>query len=249
MEVSPKVPYVTVVIPCFNEEQYISDCVSSVKKQQVQFPFEVIVVDNASTDKTSEVAKKEGAEVIFEEKKGLAFARQAGLDHARGDVLVYLDADTRIVEGWLEKVVSFLDSHTDVVALSCNSYLYDGKWGDTIGNQIFQSIIVPISIFFLRIFGKPDFLLGFAMVMRTDALRNSGGTNKKFIFYGEDVMLAKQLSTQGKVRFLPNVFVRTSARRYQKQGLFNTLFLYWTTDILIMANLDGIAAKFSKRFS
>src|SRR5437867_4093008 len=103
METHQNIPKVSVVIPAYNEEHYIADCIRSVQKQQVSFPYEIIVVNNASVDKTEEVTQDLGAIVVNESKKGLAYARAAGLEVAKGEILVYLDADVRLTEDWLLK--------------------------------------------------------------------------------------------------------------------------------------------------
>lgn len=241
-------PKVSIVIPAYNEEKYIEDCVRSIQKQEVKFLYEIIVVDNASVDNTGAIAKELGARVVKEEQRGLAYARQAGLDAAKGELLVYLDADTRLTSGWLKRMVEYMDSHHNVVALSCKSHLYDGQLLDTIGNELFYAILMPMALFVLRILGKPDILIGFAMVIRTKVLRTVG-IDKNFVFYGEDSMIAHRLSSQGKIKFLLNVHVNSSARRYKKQGSFSTIFLYWKTFLLIQLGRIKEAEKFSQKHS
>jgi len=75
---------VSVVIPARNEEAYLPSALEAVLAQTLP-PFEVIVVDNASTDRTREVAEAFGARVVFCGRKGVAYARQAGLLAARGE--------------------------------------------------------------------------------------------------------------------------------------------------------------------
>lgn len=239
-------PYISVVIPAFNEERYIADCISSVKAQVVDKQFEIIVVDNASEDRTSEIAKAEGVKVIFEKNKGLSYARQAGLDLAKGLILVYFDADTRIPQGWLQTIIDYLEAHTNVVGVCGNFRYYDGRWIDNLSLFLFQKIIVPIVIMILRVFGKPDIFFGPNMVLRTDALRMAGGVNRDFKFYGEDAGIAQRLGTQGKVRLLQNKFVTTSARRLQKKNAIKTQLFYFISFLLIQFGKYKKVASFSQ---
>ncbi len=80
---------VSVVIPCFNEE----DGIRSVIESMPPYVDEVVVVDNNSTDRTGEIARALGAVVVFQARKGYGAAYQAGLPAATGDVIATLDGD------------------------------------------------------------------------------------------------------------------------------------------------------------
>ena len=80
---------ISVVIPCHNEEEGIR----SVLEQMPALVDEVVVVDNASTDRTAEVARAGGARVVYEERKGYGRAYKTGFAHARGDIIVTMDGD------------------------------------------------------------------------------------------------------------------------------------------------------------
>jgi dolichol-phosphate hexosyltransferase len=80
---------VTVIIPCLNEEQGIEQ----VLRRMPDFVDQVIVVDNASTDRTAEVAASYGAEVICESVRGYGRSYKRGFRHATGDVIITLDGD------------------------------------------------------------------------------------------------------------------------------------------------------------
>jgi glycosyltransferase involved in cell wall biosynthesis len=105
---------VTVVIPCLNEEQGISH----VLQRMPEFVDQVIVVDNASTDRTSEVAKSLGAEVIHEGVRGYGRSYRRGFSMAKGDLIVTLDGDhsypvdaiSYLLEAFLHLDVDFLNA-------------------------------------------------------------------------------------------------------------------------------------------
>jgi glycosyltransferase involved in cell wall biosynthesis len=84
----------SIVIPAFNEEKYIGDCLKSCLKFAPANLREIIVVDNASTDRTAEVARGYGplVRVVSQPKKGLTHARQAGFEAAQGDIMMSIDA-------------------------------------------------------------------------------------------------------------------------------------------------------------
>jgi len=80
---------ITVIIPCLNEEQGVEQ----VLRRMPDFVDEVIVVDNGSTDRTSEVAKSFGAMVIREDVRGYGRSYKTGFSRARGDIMITLDGD------------------------------------------------------------------------------------------------------------------------------------------------------------
>lgn len=94
---------VSVVIPAYNEEDYIGPCLESLKRQTVK-PHEVIVVDNNSTDRTAEIARSLGAVVIHESRPGTIHARDTGFDAATGDIIARTDADTQCDPTWIESI-------------------------------------------------------------------------------------------------------------------------------------------------
>ena len=96
---------ISIVIPAYNEEAYIEKCLQSIACQTVA-PYEVLVVDNNSTDKTVELAKKfPFVTLIYEKRQGLFFSRNTGMRRARGDVLCRIDADTILYPKWTENVL------------------------------------------------------------------------------------------------------------------------------------------------
>ena len=93
---------VTVVIAAYNEEKDLPKCLTAITTQN--FPkddYEIIVVDNNSTDKTAEIAKSFGVKVITETKQGNTFAVKKGMDGAMGEIIANTDADTVVFSDWL----------------------------------------------------------------------------------------------------------------------------------------------------
>src|ERR1700756_5594970 len=105
---------ITVIIPCLNEEQGIEQ----VLRRMPEFVDEIIVVDNGSTDRTSEVARSLGAEVIREDVRGYGRSYKAGFSQATGDIIVTLDGDqsyppdaiSYLLEAFLHLDVDFLNA-------------------------------------------------------------------------------------------------------------------------------------------
>lgn len=93
----------SVVVPCLNDAALLGPTLDSLARQGVPAD-EIIVVDNASTDNSAEVARSRGAYVVDERRRGVTRASATGFDAARGDVIVRLDADVVAPEDFLERV-------------------------------------------------------------------------------------------------------------------------------------------------
>ena len=117
-------PLVSVVIPACNEEHFITKCLESLKAQTYKGPVEIIVVDNNSTDKTSELARAAGATVLFERTPGVCPARDTGTQAAKGDIVVSTDADTTFPSDWLERIVTAFEQNPKAVGVA-GSFIFD----------------------------------------------------------------------------------------------------------------------------
>jgi len=104
----------SVIVCAFNEELLLPGCLHSILQQSFP-PHEIIVINNASTDRTAAAASIPGIRVVDEPRKGLVVARETGRRVSTGDVLVYVDADCRAPRDWLERVArEFAGPHPPV---------------------------------------------------------------------------------------------------------------------------------------
>lgn len=110
---------VSVVIPAFNEAEFLDACLNSLTKQ-TEPPDEIIVVNNNSTDNTVKIAKKYDVRIVNEKKQGMISARNSGFNKAKFDIIARTDADTILPPSWIKKIKNgFKDK--DLVALSGRS--------------------------------------------------------------------------------------------------------------------------------
>lgn len=119
----------SIVIPAYNEEKNIDECLECVQKEiHGSTDIEVIVVNNASTDSTRErVLAHPGVILVDEPQKGIVHARAAGYAKSTGALIANIDADSRMPEGWIQYVRhAFWD--TDLMALSGPYIYYDAPF-------------------------------------------------------------------------------------------------------------------------
>jgi glycosyltransferase involved in cell wall biosynthesis len=108
----------SLIIPVYNEERHIDACLNAVAKQTVK-PFEVLVVDNNCSDKTLEIAEKyKFVTILHEQKQGLIHARNCGFNHAKGDILGRIDADSVLNPDWIENVLKTFDANADLSGIT-----------------------------------------------------------------------------------------------------------------------------------
>jgi GT2 family glycosyltransferase len=116
---------IAAVVCAYNEDRYLPACLFSLKTQ-TRPPDDIIVVNNASTDRTAiEAHGVPGVRVIDEPQKGLVIAREAARRFARADVLAFLDADCRAPIWWLERIEQRLARSRDMVAATGPYRFYD----------------------------------------------------------------------------------------------------------------------------
>ncbi|MCX6795184.1 MAG: glycosyltransferase [Candidatus Falkowbacteria bacterium] len=219
-------PFISIVIPAYNEEKNIEACLKSLKAQDYQGMREVIVTNNNSSDLTAEVAAREGATVVFESQAGVIFAREAGTKVAKGEIIIQTDADTVYPAGWLNKIVETFSKHPEAVAVIGSFKFFDGPWW----GKAFSGLLFGITNIIYKITGRLVYIPG----------ANTAFKKKHFHGYdltldqgGDEVALLKALKKEGKIVFLRNNAVLTSARRLKKGLLYNIfviLIFYYIFD-------------------
>ncbi len=114
----------TLVIPVYNEQNHLEACLASVAKQTF-VPYEVIVVDNNSTDSSIQMARNfPFVSLVTEKKQGVLYARTRGFDKARGDIIARIDADTMLPPRWCEKLTAVFEE-SKISAVTGPVYYYD----------------------------------------------------------------------------------------------------------------------------
>lgn len=156
---------VSIVIPVYNEADSLEGCLQAIARQTVQ-PFEVIVVDNNSTDTTAQIAGQFWfVRLLREPRQGVLHARTTGFDAARGDIIGRLDADTRVPVNWVKQVQQFF-THNSYAAVSGSPDYYDFGL-----SKLANRIDWPLRAWLARRLGRYNYLWGANMAVRRSAWR------------------------------------------------------------------------------
>ena len=239
------------VVPAYNEEAYLGACLESILDQTrgLEHLTEIIVVNNASTDRTREIAlgyrSKYGPSVrlVDEARKGLPYARQAGFLASTGSLIANVDADSRLTPGWVEMVLTTFRDHEarnsenggrPLVSLSGPLVYYDLTPRQRRLVNVFYGIAwltYATNKYILRV---GSMVQGGNFVLSRAALEAIGGYDTSITFYGEDTDIARRLHAVGKVLFTFDLKMLSSARRLKHEGMLTIAFRYglnyfWTT--------------------
>jgi glycosyltransferase involved in cell wall biosynthesis len=130
----------SIVIPVYNEENYLGRCLDSIAAQTVR-PDQVIVVDNNSTDRSVRIARSYPfVTLLYEKRQHQAFAQKTGFDYAKSEILGRIDADSVLPADWVLKVKAAFGQDARTVAVTGGARPYDIRF-KRIGKAIFDFYI------------------------------------------------------------------------------------------------------------
>jgi glycosyltransferase involved in cell wall biosynthesis len=199
----------SLIIPAYNEEHHLKDCLDSIAAQTVM-PDEVLVIDNNSTDRTVTIASSYPfVKVIHEPKQGVIHVRNTGFDTAAGEIIGRIDADTLLSPAWVERIKE-LFGDDELAAVTGPMYFYDMplQEDNAFAEHFFKGSLYKYDKNF-------PFLAGNNMAIRKSAwnIVKEHTCSKKTIH--EDIDLAIHLSRGGhKILYDAELRAGTSARRY-----------------------------------
>jgi glycosyltransferase involved in cell wall biosynthesis len=198
---------ISVIIPVYNAMPLLERTLDSIFGQHTNYSFEVVLVDDGSTDNSVDYIKSRGEENIVllqQANAGPSAARNRGVENANGRYCAYLDADDYWIDGFIEKTVSFLDENKDCIAVSVGQrHLTVSGEGikPSCINDYHQSIILDD---FWSFWSQYMHVCTGSVTIRTDILRQSSG-QRTDLRVTEDLEFWALISTYGKWGFIPEV--------------------------------------------
>jgi glycosyltransferase involved in cell wall biosynthesis len=217
------------VIPAYNEEALIGQCLESVLREVARsgVDTEVVVVNNASMDRTGEIARGfAGVKVVDEPKKGLVNARHAGFEASSAEIVANIDSDTMLPEGWISTVMAAFAADPKLVGLSGPFIYYDLSLWNRFLVRLFYYLTWVMHMLNHHVFRVGAVIQGGNFVFTRTAWLKAGGYDRSIAFYGEDTDVAVRLSRVGHVKWTFKLPMLTSGRRLEKEGVFKTAGTY-----------------------
>lgn len=204
-------PTISVIIPVYNDADLLRSCLAALAVQTRQAD-EVIVVDNASTDASADVARAAGARIVDEPRRGILYATTAGFDAATGEILARLDADSVPSATWLEQIERNFETQPEVSAVTGTASFYGGNaFSRWFGRYCYLGAYFTIVAFLL---GHAP-LFGSNFALRADAWQlMRGGVHRGQNFIHDDLDLSFRITAEMPVLFDRNLGMSISARPF-----------------------------------
>jgi len=219
--VSSDQPVVSVIIAAWNEEVNIVQCLNSLSRNKTDIPFEIIVVNNNSTDRTQLVLDKLGVKSFFQPMQGVGPSRQLGQKHAAGKYILSADADCLYPEKWIDKMTKTLMKEGNVFVYGRFSYISDknhSRFKLTL-YEFFRDIMSE-----MRHFKRPYLnAYGISLGYIKEYGDKEGYLDKHM--RGFDGRLCFDIMKYGKVAILRSQRAWTGTRAIERDGSFSTAIM------------------------
>ncbi len=219
----------SIIIVSYNTLDFLKECIESIEKNTEKFNYEIIVVDNISSDNSVEMVKKEFPQVLLiesSENLGFSKANNLGVKKSKGRYILFLNPDTLVYKDSLFGMVKFMDGHKEAGAATCKLVMPDGRLDDA-SHRGFPNPWTSLSYFSglsklfpsSKLFGgynlsfmdlskthEIDACAGAFMMVRREAGEKIGWWDEDYFFYGEDLEFCFRLKEKGwKIYFVPSV--------------------------------------------
>ena len=251
----------SIIIVNWNSRNLLENCLNSVRKTNPSGIYEIIVVDNASTDDSVGMIQNDFPEVVLiENKENLGFAKgcNIGVKASKGKIILFLNSDAEVRElNTLAKVENFLGDHEDVGILGLRLVFPDGvpqaSGGEFISvKQLFKHQVLfgdsPVFHKFKDKFASTnnsefydiDFVSGACLFTRKEVIDEIGGFDENFFMYGEDVDYCFRAKKKGwRIVVLPSIEVTHLKSQSTKKNLENILYHSIRNNCLLVRKFYG----------
>jgi glycosyltransferase involved in cell wall biosynthesis len=225
----------SVVVPAYNEAAFVGATLKALQHQDFTGQYEIIVVDNNSSDDTAAIAASYGVTVVSEPVTGVCQARQRGAAQARGEILVSTDADTVQPPDWLSRIDRQFRRADDVVAVGGPCRFSNPSWWAGFFAQLLFWMVATVFSWTGRV----------VYISATNtAVRRSDfpGYNPLMTQGGDELDLLRRLKPAGLVVWDPDNVVLTSPRRLQK-GLVYSFFVSFLTFYVLAYLVNRLSSR------
>jgi glycosyltransferase involved in cell wall biosynthesis len=192
---------ISIIIPAYNEEALLAETLRALREaaDSLGDPYEIIVVDDGSTDGTAEIARAHGARVVAVHFRQIGAARNAGAKVAQGDLFVFVDADTLVPPEVLRGAVAAVRAGAVAGGAGARQDSNDPPWGPR---------VFAVAGWLMRMMG---WAAGCFMFVRADVFHGVGGFDERY-FASEEIHLSRAVKKHGRLVILRDTVI-TSGRK------------------------------------
>lgn len=197
----------SIIIPVYNKSKLLNRCLDSIFNQSTHYSYEVILVDDGSTDNSVELIKARNEENIIlyqQQNAGPSVARNKGVELSHGKYCAYFDADDYWSDGFIEKTVGFLEEHEECVAVNV-AQRHLTVSGEHLAPSCYKNFVAPFVLDdFFTFWSEYMHVCTGSVVIRTDVIKQTSGMRAD-LRITEDLEFWALVSTFGKWGFIPDV--------------------------------------------
>ncbi len=218
----PRNPLVSVIIPVYNGEKYVQECLESVY-QQTYRPIEVIIVDDGSTDNSLQAVKKVPGEkkIIAQQNRDVSHARNTGVSNAAGEFIAFLDQDDIWHHEKLEKQVQVFQAEleVDLIFTDLIKFNEEGKMRHPKDRHRYASKLNDENLFAMLV--RKNVLMPSAVMVKKEGFVKAGMFDPQFKTCGDYEMWLRMASKNMKFRYVaePLTMYRYHSKNVSKQTL------------------------------
>jgi len=223
---------VSIIIVSWNTRDILRNCLKSVYEQTKNITFEVILIDNASSDGTAEMVRNEFPHVNLiknSQNRGFAAANNQGMKIARGKYILLLNPDTIILNAAINKTLVFAEQNPEAGVIGCQAFWPDGRRQNTCFKFPSLKLVAIASLCFFRM-AKPfhipllhpdrylnydfnlqhdvDIVAGCFFLIRKNVIEKVGMFDEQFFMYGEEAEWCYRIQKAGwRIRYFPDAHI------------------------------------------
>lgn len=214
-------PKISIILVTYNSAKTINRCLESIRKT-TQAPFEILIVDNASSDDTREKIKQSKIEsriILNNQNLGFSRANNIGIKQAKGDYLMFLNPDTKVKNNAIDRLHQYLVTHPEVGLVVPKLEDEDGTSQKSV--RQLPTLLRAIKEYYLGIKSSyapfvplgtsavdVESAVGAAMMVKKTTYQQVGGFDERYFLYFEDLDLCRKiLRVNLKIKYLPEAII------------------------------------------
>ncbi|MBN2570796.1 MAG: glycosyltransferase [Ignavibacteriales bacterium] len=237
----------SIIIPTLNEEKLLGNLLKDICTNgfQQKYDYEVIVSDGGSQDKTIEIANNFSDKVVTKDgeiKQNIAVGRNRGASQAKGEILIFLNADIAIPD--LQKFFDYIENKfysSKYAAMTCRVMIFPNE------ARLVDKLFLTFYNFYFRMLN----VLGVGMgrgechIVKREIFDKLNGYNEK-LAAGEDFELFKNIKRIGKIHFANKITIYESPRRYRKLGHWKIFYLWLANGIYVFFKKKALSREWEQ---